>query len=263
MSVNDDVSSPHQHMYEVPTKGDLDRNLSMVMHSAHHKARAECGRLKSEFAARGLVLSTALISAAVVSLNKIHSGSIDEAMHVIRDFVERMQVSPQQIAAWARPHLENLGNVVLGRLPPAGHPQEHQRIRAQYALVFQQRLDGALRDIEIGFIRGKSMQENRGQPSGRYVGRHYTRDSADHIKAATPLVKPIAIFAGVLAGLFVFAGISLVWLGATGDTEISLFGNSFKSQNVGIASMFCGAVLAATTFRRVLTSIERLGRLKD
>jgi hypothetical protein len=39
--------------YELPTKGDLDRNLSVIFHAAHHKARAECGRLKSDFAARG------------------------------------------------------------------------------------------------------------------------------------------------------------------------------------------------------------------
>jgi Leucine-rich repeat (LRR) protein len=87
--------------------------------------------------------------------------------------------------------------------------------------------------------------------------------SPRHIHAATPLLKLIVPSAAILAALFILGGIALVWLGATGDTEISLFGNSFKSQNVGIASIFCGAVLAVTTFRRVLTSVERLGRLKD
>jgi hypothetical protein len=33
---------------------------------------------------------------------------------------------------------------------PAGFPDEAQRVRARYAAVFQQRLDGALLDIEIG-----------------------------------------------------------------------------------------------------------------
>jgi hypothetical protein len=144
-------------MYELPTKGDLDRNLSMIMHSAHRKARAERGRLTSEFAARGMVLSTSLIGAVIGSLNEIHAESIEQAMQVLRDFVERMQIAPTQITSWARPHLENLGNTVLGQLPPAGFPAEQQRVRAQYALVFQQRLDGALRDIEIGFIGGASV----------------------------------------------------------------------------------------------------------
>jgi hypothetical protein len=143
--------------YELPAKGDLDRNLSMIMHAAHHKARAERARLTSEFAARGMSLSTSLIGAVIGGLNKIHAEAIDEAMHVIHDFARRMQVPPKQITPWARPHLENLGNTVLGQLPPAGFPAEHQRVRGQYMLVFQQRLDGALRDIEIGFINGSSV----------------------------------------------------------------------------------------------------------
>jgi hypothetical protein len=145
-------------MYEVPTKGDLDRNLSMIMHSAHHIARAESSRLTTEFAARGMGLSTSLIGAVMGRLDKIHAESIDQAMHVVREFMERMQhVAPKQITTWARYHLENLGNTILGQLPAAGFPIEQQRVRAQYLLVFQQRVDGALRDIEIGFIRGRSI----------------------------------------------------------------------------------------------------------
>lgn len=156
---------PGRHMYELPTKGDLDRNLSMIMHSAHHMARAERNRLTTEFAARGMGLSTSLIGAVMGSLDKIHAESIEQAMHIVREFVGRMQpVTSKQIAVWVRPHLENLGNVVLGQLHPAGFPVEHQRVLAQYTPVFQQRLDGALRDIEIGFIKGRSIAPM--EPSG-------------------------------------------------------------------------------------------------
>jgi hypothetical protein len=78
-------------------------------------------------------------------------------MLVVLDFAKRLEVSPKQITPWARPHLDNLGNTLLAQIPPAGFPVEQQRIRAQYQLVFQQRLDGALRDIEIGFIEGRSL----------------------------------------------------------------------------------------------------------
>jgi hypothetical protein len=88
-------------------------------------------------------------------------------------------------------------------------------------------------------------------------------DSAtpEHISAAAPLLRGITISTAILSALFVVAGIALVVLGATGDTEVTLFGNSFKSQNVGIASIFFGVVLAIVTFRRAFISIERLGRL--
>jgi len=141
-------------VYELPTKGDLDRNLSTTMHSARQQAHAECVRLTSEFASRGMGLSTSLIGAVVGSLDKIHVDAIGEAMRVVHAFAERMQESPNQLTAWARPHLENLGNAVLSTLPVAGFPVEHQRVRAQYQAVFQQRLDGGLRDVEIGFVKG-------------------------------------------------------------------------------------------------------------
>jgi hypothetical protein len=141
-------------MYEPPTKGDLDRNLSIIMHSARQKAHAEQVRLTSEFASRGIGLSTSLIGSVVGSLDKIHADAMVEAMRVVRDFAEPMRESPSQLTAWARPHLENLGNTVLAELPPAGFPVEQQRVRAQYQAIFQQRLDGALRDVEIGFVKG-------------------------------------------------------------------------------------------------------------
>ncbi|MGH6847959.1 MAG: hypothetical protein ACREC0_11130 [Methylocella sp.] len=145
-------------MYELPTKGDLDRNLSMIFHAAHHKARAECGCLKSDFAARGMSLkSTSLIGVVVESIDTIHKEALAQAMPAVLDFAERMQVSPKQIIPRARTHLQNLGNTLLAQIPPAGFPAEQQRIMAQYRLVFQQRLDGALRDIEIGFIGGRSL----------------------------------------------------------------------------------------------------------
>jgi hypothetical protein len=143
--------------YEQPAKGDLDRNLSVIMHAAHRKAMAERGRIISEAAAHGMAQSTRVIVAAAAAFDKIHAEAIDQAMPVVCAFADRMQVTPKQITQWARPHLENLGNTVLGQLPPAGFPAEHQRIREQYALVFQQRLDDVLRDLEIGFIKGASV----------------------------------------------------------------------------------------------------------
>ncbi len=144
-------------MYEQPIRGDLDRNLSATLHTAHQKAQAERARLTSEFAARGMGLSTSLIGATIGALDTIHKDAIGQSMPLLRDFAERMQITATQIAALARPHLENLGTSVLGQLPPAGFPEEHQRVRSQYALVFQQRLDGALRDFEIGFIGGRNI----------------------------------------------------------------------------------------------------------
>jgi hypothetical protein len=144
-------------MFEFPTKGDLDRNLWSIIHPARRKARDECARLKVDLANRGMSLKNiSLISAVVRNVDTIHQDTLAQAMPVILDFIERMQVAPKQVISWARYPLENLGVMLLTQIPQAGFPAEHQRVTAQYRLVFQQRLDGALLDLEIGFIGGRS-----------------------------------------------------------------------------------------------------------
>lgn len=87
--------------------------------------------------------------------------------------------------------------------------------------------------------------------------------SPQHIDAGKSILKAVLWSIGIISTLLIAGGALLVWLGATGDTEMSLFGNTFKSQNVGIAAMFCGAVLAVLGIRRALLSLERLGRMRD
>ncbi len=52
-------------------------------------------------------------------------------------------------------------------------------------------------------------------------------------------------------------GVILVAIGSSGDTEFEFFGQSLKSQNVGIASFFLGAVLVILNVRRILKSFDK------
>ncbi|MFB2654494.1 hypothetical protein [Shewanella seohaensis] len=67
------------------------------------------------------------------------------------------------------------------------------------------------------------------------------------------LVNWSFIFGVILAIL----GVILVALGAVGETEFSFFGQTFKSQNIGIASFFLGAVLVVLNVRRILSSYDK------
>lgn len=67
------------------------------------------------------------------------------------------------------------------------------------------------------------------------------------------LVNWSFVFGTILA---ILGGI-LVALGAVGETEFSFFGQAFKSQNIGIASFFLGAVLAVLNVRRILGSYDK------
>ncbi|MBU2641461.1 MAG: hypothetical protein KJ889_06640 [Gammaproteobacteria bacterium] len=52
-------------------------------------------------------------------------------------------------------------------------------------------------------------------------------------------------------------GVVLVVLGSQGETEFSFFGQTFKSQNVGIASFFLGAALVVLNVHRILKSYDK------
>jgi predicted nucleotide-binding protein len=141
-------------MFEQPTKNDLDRTLSLLMHDSRHQLMAEVNRIKGDAIKLGALQSSRVVVTAIKAADDIHKAAVGQAQSILLDFIQRMQCPPSEIVAWARPHLENLGNSVLGVVPPNNFPQDHQRLIHQYRAVFQQRLDGMLRDVEIGFVKG-------------------------------------------------------------------------------------------------------------
>ncbi|MGA8613828.1 MAG: hypothetical protein WB760_19570 [Xanthobacteraceae bacterium] len=141
-------------MFEPPAKRDIDYALSMLMHEARRRVADEKNRITSEAIKAGALQSNRVVITVADAADKIHAAIINEAKQTLIGFIQHMRKPAKEITAWARPHLENLSNVVLGGIPPNGFPQDHQRIIAQYQAVFRQRVDGALREIEIGYLRG-------------------------------------------------------------------------------------------------------------
>lgn len=141
-------------MFDRPTKNDIDRALSTLMHDARHQLAARRNEAMAEATVAGALQSTRLIIVVAEAAEKIHVEIIQQATSMLREFVQRMAVAPSQVTEWGRPHLENLANSLLGVVPPCGFPDDRQRIVAQYQAQFDQRLAGALRDVEIGFVKG-------------------------------------------------------------------------------------------------------------
>jgi hypothetical protein len=140
--------------FQLPIKGDMDRILSNLMHDARHRLMIEKNRIMGEAAMAGALHGNRVIVTVASFADQIHQASMKQAGPILLDFIRRMRLPPAEITGWARPHLENLGNALLGVIPPNSFPADHRRIVDQYLAVFQQRLDGALRDIEIGFVKG-------------------------------------------------------------------------------------------------------------
>jgi nucleoside phosphorylase len=140
--------------FELPTKGDLDRALSLLMHGHRHRLMEQCALIKSDAAKRGALGGNRVIVMAVRAADDLHKEAMTEASAILLDYVGRMKRPPAEIISWARPHLENLGNSLLGVVPPNNFPEDHQRLARQYRAVFEQRVAGMLRDVEIGFVKG-------------------------------------------------------------------------------------------------------------
>lgn len=87
--------------------------------------------------------------------------------------------------------------------------------------------------------------------------------SVVHMDAARPIHKLSLWITFAIGFMVIGAGIALVWLGASGATELNLFGNTFNSQSVGAVGIFCGAVIVILNVRRIMKSVERLGALRD
>ena len=141
-------------IFEPPVKGDLDRGLSLLMHEHRHKLMDQINKIKAEAIKAGSLRSNRLIVTCAKAADVLHQEAMHQASAMLFDFIERMRLPPAEVIAWARPHLENLGNSLLGLVPPNGFPEDHQRVWRQYEAVFAQRLNGVLRDVEIGFAKG-------------------------------------------------------------------------------------------------------------
>jgi hypothetical protein len=141
-------------MFEQPAKRDIDYAMSMLMREARRRVADEKNRIISEAAKAGALHSSRVVVAMADAADKIHAASMTEAKRALIDFVQHMGRPAKEITAWAQPHLENMSNVVLCGIPSNGFPGDHQRIVAQYQAVFHQRIEGVLREIEIGYVRG-------------------------------------------------------------------------------------------------------------
>ncbi len=145
-------------MYQPPTIFDFQRNRDTLIHSCEHQARAAAAHVKSDHSARGLADATTIITMAIGRFDAIHKDILQRAMQLIEDFCSRnSQLSPGVLAGTARDRFDSFGIFLLGNVPPTRFTQDAQRFRGQYTHVFQQRLDGALRDIQIGFIGGRKI----------------------------------------------------------------------------------------------------------
>src|SRR5579864_1808007 len=93
-------------MFEPPTKADLDRALSTLMHDARRELEGERVHILSLAVGQGAVQSTHVIVTVMVAADRIHAAAIKQAASLMRAFMERMRIPATEVTDWARPKLE-------------------------------------------------------------------------------------------------------------------------------------------------------------
>jgi hypothetical protein len=79
------------------------------------------------------------------------------------------------------------------------------------------------------------------------------------VRAVTPILIVITVTVLLISIGLIAGGVALVWMHGIGNTELTLFGNSFKSENVGVTGIFCGSVLGVLALRKLVGAVERIG----
>jgi hypothetical protein len=147
-------------VYQTPTTTDFQRNLADILRRTREEAHSDEQRVRVEHAARGLSQSGPLLDALAERFDELHAEAVESTMHLIRDFVARMQFPPKELTDSARPILETIAAELVAQVPFLGHESLNratEQTRARCRHKFMARLEGALRDIEIGFVGGQNM----------------------------------------------------------------------------------------------------------
>jgi len=78
----------------------------------------------------------------------------------------------------------------------------------------------------------------------------------EFIKYTSAVLKIVVLGACLIGIVFCVSGIWFVYLGSSGATEFTFFGQTFKSVNAGIAALFLGASTVVLLFRRALRTLD-------
>ena len=81
------------------------------------------------------------------------------------------------------------------------------------------------------------------------------------IEAGRPILYGALVITLLISLTLVIAGCVLVYLGATGHTEITLFGSNVSTGSVGVVGIFCGTVIGVMNTHRLLKALERLAAI--
>lgn len=130
--------------------------LDAVLTRAKAEAQHTSGQITAEASKCGSLLSSSTPIMLGRRLTPIHENALADAMRLIVQFSERMGIPIGELSDTARPKLTTFTREIIEPLANAANRINLARVLTEARSRFDDRVDSALRDVEIGFIEGRS-----------------------------------------------------------------------------------------------------------
>jgi hypothetical protein len=171
-------------MFRTGDKADFDRMLDDILGRAKTAATSIAIQVDAEAAARGTLVSSGTPIEMEQRITPVHEIAIADAMRLIVQFSERTGIAVSDLSEAARPKLTIFTSGIMERMVTASSRMSLAQFIDQARERFGRRIDNALRDVEIGFIQGRSAMMTE-SPTNQSKALHLLRAIYDKTRGQT------------------------------------------------------------------------------
>jgi hypothetical protein len=143
-------------VFRTGEKIDFDRMLDDILARAKTLAVSTAAQVEAESAARGALLSSSTYKVMEQRLTPIHETAIADAMRLVVQFSERTDIPIPHLSEAAKVRLASFTSEITQRMVAAASRLNLTQAVSLARERFDRRVESALRDVEIGFIQGRS-----------------------------------------------------------------------------------------------------------
>lgn len=143
-------------MFRTGEKSDFERMLDGILGRAKSAGLSISAQVEAESAARGSLLSSGVPLLMEQRITPIHETALSDTMRLIVQFSERTGIPLGELGEAAKPKLVTFTSEISQRMVTAANRLNLTELLRQARERFDSRVENALRDVEIGFIQGRS-----------------------------------------------------------------------------------------------------------
>ena len=143
-------------MFKTGGREDFERMLDDILGRAKIEADLASVQVEHEAAARGSLLSSGTPIVMEQRLRPVHETAVADAMKLLVQFSERTGIPIAELGEVAKAKLVTFTSETTARLVTSANRMNLTQLLSQIRERFDRRVENAIRDVEIGFIQGRS-----------------------------------------------------------------------------------------------------------